>query len=187
MRPLVLPILYISAFISYAQTPEPSQKIGHADSQYIFGQLPEYKQIESELRTFEIQLQNQLKLKSQELDAKYKVYQALPVDAPEAIRRDKESEIGYLQENLQKFQQDAQTSIQKKQAEMINPVFQKVGKAIEEVALENGYSYIINPQMIGGGDVLLFTDDRYNISSLVLKKLGIELSGETKEAKQPGD
>ena len=58
----------------------------------------------------------------------------------------------------------------------MNPVFIKVGKAIEEVALENGYSYIINPQMIGGGDVLLFTDEKYNISNLVLKKLGIDLS-----------
>jgi hypothetical protein len=30
--------------------------------------------------------------------------------------------------------------------------------------------------MIGGGDVLLFTDERYNISTLVLKKLGIDPS-----------
>ena len=46
------------------------------------------------------------------------------------------------------------------------------------MALENGFSYIINPQMIGGGDVLLFTDQKYNISNLVLKKLGIDPSKE---------
>jgi outer membrane protein len=72
--------------------------------------------------------------------------------------------------------EDGQTSMQKKQSDLVNPIFIKVGKAIEEVALENGYSYIINPQMIGGGDVLLFTDERYNVSNLVLKKLGIDLS-----------
>jgi hypothetical protein len=33
--------------------------------------------------------------------------------------------------------------------------------------------------MIGGGDVLLFTDEKYNISNLVLKKLGIDLSKQT--------
>jgi outer membrane protein len=69
--------------------------------------------------------------------------------------------------------------MQKKQSDLVNPVFIKVGKAIEEVALENGYAYIINPQMVGGGDVLLFTDEKYNISNLVLKKLGIDLSGQT--------
>ena len=81
--------------------------------------------------------------------------------------------LPYLQQNFQKFQQDAQTSMQKKQSDLINPVFAKVGKAIEEVAVENGFAYIINPQMLGGGDVLLYTNEKYNISELVLKKLGV--------------
>ena len=38
------------------------QKIGHADWEYIFGQLPEYKQIENELKIYETQLKNQLKI-----------------------------------------------------------------------------------------------------------------------------
>jgi outer membrane protein len=155
------------------------QKIGHADWEYIFVQLPEYKQIQNELKTFEAQLQTQLKSKSQEMETKYKAYLALPANTPDAIKKDKESELAYLQENIQKFQQDAETSMQKKQSDLVNPVFIKVGKAIEEVALENGYAYIINPQMVGGGDVLLFTDEKYNISNLVLKKLGIDLSGQT--------
>lgn len=100
----------------------------------------------------------------------------MPGDTPEAIKRDKESELAFLQENFQKFQQEAQVSMQKKQSDLVNPVFSKVGKAIEEVALENGFSYIINPQMIGGGDVLLFTDEKYDISNLVLKKLGIDVA-----------
>jgi outer membrane protein len=150
-----------------------NQKIGHADWEYIFSKLPDYKQFEIELKTFEVQLQNQLKIKSQELEVKYNAFQKLPPDTPEAIRRDKESELAYLQDNIQKFRQDAQASMQKKQNDLITPVFAKVGKAIEEVAVENGYAYIINPQMIGGGDVLLYTNEKFNISDLVLKKLGI--------------
>ena len=84
-------------------------------------------------------------------------------------KKDKESELAYLQENLQKFQQDAQVSIQKKQTDLVNPVYCKSRKAIEEVVLQNGFSYIISPQMVGGGDVLLFTDEKYNILSLLLK------------------
>lgn len=152
-----------------------TQKIGHADWEYIFSHLPEYKQIETDLKTYEMQLQNQLKLKSQEFDSKYKSYQSLPADTPEAIRKDKESELAYLQENLENFRRNAQASIEKKQHELINPVFTKVGQAIEAVATEHGYSYIINPQMLSGGDVLLFSDQKYNISNLVLKKLGVAL------------
>ncbi|MFD1003085.1 OmpH family outer membrane protein [Ohtaekwangia kribbensis] len=150
-----------------------NQKIGHADWEYIFSHLPEYKQIEVDLKTYEAQLQNQLKLKTQEFEAKYKSYQSLPADTPEAIRKDKESELAYLQENLENFRRNAQASIEKKQHELITPVFTKVGQAIEAVATEHGYSYIINPQMLGGGDVLLFSDQKYNISNLVLQKLGV--------------
>jgi outer membrane protein len=135
--------------------------------------LPEYKKIERELKTFETQLQTQLRMKNQELDTKYKAYQTLPADTPDAIKKDKETELTYLQENIQKFQQDAQVSMQKKQADLVNPIFTKVGNAIEQVARENGFAYVINPVIIGGGDVLLFTDEKYNISDLVLQKLGV--------------
>lgn len=149
------------------------QKIGHANWDYIFGQLPEAKQIETELKSYESQLQNQYKIKSQELETKYKAYQGIPANTPDAIKKDKENELAFLQENLQKFQQDAQTSLQKKQMELMNPVLEKIGKAIETVAKENGYSYIINPQAAGGNALLLYSDEKTNISNLVLKKLGI--------------
>jgi outer membrane protein len=176
MKLAIASILVVTSMFSFGQTSETPQKIGHADWEYIFSKMPDYKQIENELKAYESQLQNQIKIKGQEIENKYKAYQSLPADTPEAIKKDKESELMYLQENLQKFQQDAQASMQKKQTDLVNPVFQKVGKAIEQVALENGFTYIINPQMIGGGDVLLFADERYNISNLVLKKLGIDMA-----------
>jgi outer membrane protein len=169
MKSYLLVLLTLNSFFVNAQ----GQKIGHADWQYIFSKLPEYKVIENEIRTYETQLQNQLKLKTQELETKYKIYQDLPPDTPETIKKDRESELAYLQENLQKFKQDAQLSIQKKENDLILPVYEKVGKAIEAVATENGFSYILNPEMVTGGQTLLFADNKYNISDLVLKKLGI--------------
>lgn len=111
-----------------------NQKIGHADWEYIFSRMPEFKQIENELKTYEVQLQNQLKSKSQELEAKYKSYQSLSPNIPETIRKDKESELAYLQENIEKFRRDAQASIEKKQNDLVAPVFTRVGQAIEAVA-----------------------------------------------------
>ena len=168
--PFVLIVLMTNQV--YAQNSS-IQKIGHADWEYIFSQLPEFKSIETELKSYETQLQNQAKSKVQELNSKYKAYQELPENTPEAIRKDKESELSYLQENIQRFEQDAQNSIQKKQNDLVAPVFARVGKAIEEVAKENGFTYILNPRMLGGGDLILFTDEQYNISDLVLKKLSV--------------
>jgi outer membrane protein len=53
------------------------------------------------------------------------------------------------------------------------PIFDEIGKKIGEVAKENGYTFIINPQLSGGVDILLYSDDQYDITSLVLKKFGV--------------
>jgi len=163
-------ILFCGTLLSaQAQT----QKIGYADWEYIFSQLPEFKQIDSELKTHSEQLQNQMRAKQQDFEAKYKAYQGMPATTPDAIKADKERELAALQEGFQKFQQDAQSSLQKKQADLMEPVYKKVGKTIEEVAKEHAYTFIINPQIVGGGDILLYSDENYNISDLVLKKLGV--------------
>jgi outer membrane protein len=54
----------------------------------------------------------------------------------------------------------------------MDPVQKKVAKAIEDVAKENGYSLIVTGQ-VGGLDVVLYGDDKINVSDLVLKKLGV--------------
>jgi outer membrane protein len=55
----------------------------------------------------------------------------------------------------------------------MDPVFTKVGKAIEDVAKENGFAFILNPRLMGGGDILLYSDQNFDVSDLVLKKMGI--------------
>ena len=170
-RKLLFTILFASAAILVnAQAP---QKIGYADWEYIFSQLPEFKQIDAELKTHGTQLQNQLKAKSQEFETKLKAYQSLPATTSEVIRADKERELQSLQESAQKFQQDAEASLAKKQNDLMQPVYTKVGKAIEDVAKENGYTFIFNPQLGAGTDILLYSDEKYDISDLVLKKLGV--------------
>ncbi|MBS1682359.1 MAG: OmpH family outer membrane protein [Bacteroidetes bacterium] len=171
MRTLLAVLLCELIFTVNAQ--DPAQKIGYAESDYILSQMPEFKQIDSQLKTHFSQLENQMKAKYDDYQAKMKAYQGMPATTPEAIKADKERELAALQENMQKFQQDAQSSYQKKQAELMDPIYKKIGKAIEEVAKENGFAFIINPAIANGGDILLYSDEKYNVSNLVLKKLGI--------------
>jgi outer membrane protein len=172
-------LLMVSSVCAVAQTQPTTQKIGYADWNYIFSQMPEYKQIDSELKTHGSQLENQLKAKQTEFENKLKTYQGMPVNTPDAIKADKERELQQMQDSFQKFQQDANVSLQKKQGELMEPVFAKVGKTIEEVAREQGYSFILNPQSISGDDIILYSDEKYDISDLVLKKMGITPTADT--------
>src|SRR6478609_3549339 len=129
MKTLLLSFFSLVITLSVNAQTSVTQKMGYADGAYIISQLPEMKRIESEMQTYVTQLQNQLKIKQQELETKFKAYQALPATTPEAIRADKEREIQSLQESGQKFQQDAQTSMQGKEKKLMEPIYAKVGKA----------------------------------------------------------
>lgn len=156
-----------------AQTQTASaQKIGFADVDYIFNQMPEAKQIETELQSTQNQLRSQIDQKYQEFQSKLADYQANLNNMIDAVRRNTERELAQLQENLQQLQQDAQVTIENKRNQLMEPVYRKVGKAIEDVAKENGYTYILN-QQIGGLDVILYGEETHDISDLVLKKMGV--------------
>ncbi len=178
MRTLVILLFTLFSAGALAQTTVPAQKIGYVDMDSILSQMPQYKQVASDLKAHTAQLEAQYKAKSQEFETKYKAYQAAAPTMVDAIRKDKETELSQLQENIQRFQQDAQASVQKKEADLMEPLIRKIGKAIKEVAKENGFSFIINAQL-GGNDVLLFTDEKYNISGLVLKKVNAPAASAT--------
>src|SRR5690606_3956538 len=168
-----LALLFVFAFgIVAAHAQSAPQKIGFADVDYIFSQMPEAKQIETELQSTQNQLRNQIDQKYKEFQTKLADYQANINNMMEAVRRNTERELAQLQENLQQLQQDAQVTIENKRNQLMEPVYVKVGKAIEDVAKENGYSYILN-QQIGGLDVILYGDESNNVSDLVLKKMGV--------------
>ena len=173
MRKLVLLfVLAIGTLTTQAQTPTASSKIGFADVDYIFSQMPEAKQIDTELKSTQSQLKNQIDGKVSEFQKKLADYQANLNTMLDAVRQNTERELQQLQENLQKLQQDAQVTIDTKRGQLMEPVYKKVGKAIEDVAKENGYTFVLN-QQIDGLDVILYGDENNDVSDLVLKKLGV--------------
>jgi outer membrane protein len=183
MRKLVLfLVLGLGAHLSQAQTA--STKIGYADVDYIFSQLPESKAIEAELKSTQTQLKNQIDAKYAEFQKKLADYNANLNTMLDAVRQNTERELQQMQQNIEKLQADAQTTIQTKQTQLMEPVYKKVGKGIEDVAKENGFTFILN-QQIGGLDVILYCDDKMDISDLVLKKLGVTPKPATTPQTQP--
>jgi len=158
MKKLVLLVaLGFGLFTAEAQTAP--QKIGFADVDYIFTQLPESKAIDAELKSTQTQLKNQIDVKYADFQKKLADYQANLNTMLEAVRANTERELQQMQQNIEKLQADAQTTIQTKQTQLMDPVYKKVAKGIDEVAKENGFSFVCNEQ-IGGLDVILYGDEK---------------------------
>ncbi|MFY0600364.1 MAG: OmpH family outer membrane protein [Cyclobacteriaceae bacterium] len=168
-KSIIIAALLVGALQVSAQE---ALKIGWTQAEYILSLMPESKQIEADLKAYEKQLQNQLQAKYSNYEALVKDYQDNAATYDELIRADKEQEIATLQQSIQKFSQDAEVSLGNKRNTLLGPVFEKIGKAIEDVAKENGYTHIFS----GGSpglDILLYAREQDNVSDLVLKKLGI--------------
>ncbi len=159
-----------SAFTAEAQTTP--VKIGFADVDYIFSEMPEEKQIQTELQGVQNALKKQMDTKAAEFRQKLEDYQQNMNNMLPAVRSNTERELQQLQQNLQQLQEDANLTIQQKQAQLMEPVYKKVSGAIEAVAKENGFSLILSGQL-GGLDVVLYGEEKLDVSELVLKKMGL--------------
>jgi outer membrane protein len=169
IKTLVVAFLLIS-FASFAQGNDQTLKIGYTNVEYILLQLPESKQIESELKTHSTQLENQLKGKYAEYENKLQAYEKGAATMDKTIREDKEKELMNMNNSIQEFQRNAQMSLQQKEKNLVDPVISKIDKAIKDVAKESGYTYVFSNQ------ALLAGPEDGDISPLVLKKLGVDPS-----------
>lgn len=152
----------------FAQT----QKIGHMDMQYVLSAMPEMKQVQSQLQTLQGQLEKQAQAKQKDFEEKYNRYVSEGNTMAEAIRLDLEKELSTMQQSAQEFATNAQQTLQQKEQQLMQPIYDKIGTAINEVAKEGSYAYIINAG-VPGLDVLYFADPANDASNEVLKKLGI--------------
>lgn len=169
IKTLVAAFLLIS-FASFAQGNDQPLKFGYTNVEYILLQLPESKQIESELKTHSTQLENQLQAKYTEYQTKVDAYQKSAATMDKTIRDDKEKELMNMNNSIQEFQRTAQASLQSKEKSLVDPVIAKIDKAIKDVAKESGYTYVISNQ------ALLAGPEGGDISPLVLRKLGVDPS-----------
>ena len=159
----------LAATSAQAQAP---LKIGYTDVQYVLAQMPESKQIESDLKAYNSQLEAQLKSKYSEYQTKGEAYQKAASTMTDVVKADKEKELQALQQSIQEFQRSAEQSLQQKQQTLLKPALDKLQKNIDAVADENGFTYVFNSDG-GGSPLLLHAPKEGDISDLVLKKMGI--------------
>ena len=144
-------------------------KIGHINSNELLESMPERTKAASDVETFAKQLETQLKNMSAEYETKLQEYQSQQATMTEPGRQAKVQEITDLEGRIQQFQLNAQESLQQKESEILKPIIEKAKNAINAVAKEKGYDYILDT----GLGVVLFSDTGDDILPLVKKKLGL--------------
>jgi outer membrane protein len=166
IKSLIVVAILLTSTIGFTQT---NAKLGYIDSNELLDMMPGKDSIQTALQAYGKTLESQLQTMYQEYQNKLADYQTNVNTMSTIIKQTKEKELGDLETRIQDFQQQADQDLQNKQIELVQPLVDKARKAIDEVARENGYTYIFD----AGMGTLLFYEKGDNIMPLVKKKLGL--------------
>ena len=145
-------------------------KLGYIDSNELLDMMPGKDSIQKVLQDYGKTLENQLQTMYAEYQTKVQDYQSNSSTMSDIIRQTKEKELADLETRIQTFQQQADTDLQQKQADLLQPLLDKAKNAINAVAKENGYTYIFD---VGTG-AFLYYETGDNILPKVKAKLGLK-------------
>jgi outer membrane protein len=160
--------LWLSVFTSHAQ------KYAIIDTRYILDKLPEYKAAQAKLDDIAADWQKEIDSMQSQLDKMYKDYDAEQVMLSEDLRKKREDQL-FLKEKYLRDQQRKRFGFEgdlfKKRQELIKPVQDKVYNAVQRIAAQRGYDFILDKSE---GITVIFADPKLDKSEDVLKELGIK-------------
>ena len=145
-------------------------KLGHINSNDLMQIMPGRDSAQAVLQGEVTELEETLKSMQAEAEKRYNDYVANQAGWTELIRQTKQREIQDMSARIQEFQENAQKQLQEREAELLKPIIDRAKKAIEDVAIEGGYTYVFD----SGTGALLYSQDSEDLMPQVKKKLGLK-------------
>ena len=166
--------LFIVTFLFFVSVMSHAQRYAVIDSKYILEKLRDYKESQSKLDQFSSQWQQEIEKKQAELDKMYKDYDAEQVMLSNELKKKREDEL-YNREkevrDLQKKYFGFEGDLFKKRQELIKPIQDRVYVAIQKLAIERSYDFILDKSE---GITVIFADPKLDKSDEVLKFLSVK-------------
>lgn len=144
-----------------------AQKVAHLSLDSLVSSMPETKTAREQAQNYLKDLEKTVMSMEQELQTKYNDYLANEATMSDLVKKTKQEELQSLQKRIEDFKTQAQQDYQAKYQMLINPILEKAKKAIEMVAKENGYKYVLD----SSAGFILYSEPSDDILPLVKKKM----------------
>ena len=163
--------LFFTILLSFCISINFGQKFAFVDSDYILSQMDSYQKAQKQIDDLSKKWQKELDDKSKVIEQKTNELKKNEILLPEDIKNEKEKEILDLQLELRKFQSDkfgVGGDLFRKRKELIQPIQRKIYKAIESLAEDNNYSFVLDKSKNSN---ILYADPKYDKSDAIIRKL----------------
>lgn len=173
-----LTILLISAGIFGFSTTTNAQKIGYISADEIIQLMPEAATVQTQLDQYQQSLSQNAQDKQNALNDAIQKFIKDSTTMSASLKEVKRSDLQKQSQELAGEQQRMQNDFEQKRQELSVPIQKKLQTAIEAVAKENGYTYVMPTQ------ALIVMPPGNDIGPLVIKKLGLKEPTTTTPAKK---
>lgn len=163
-----LKTLILFAVLAFS-LPAGAQKIAHINFDSLVSVMPETKTATEVAQSYLKGLQDEIIAMQNELETKYKKYMEDEPNLSELVKKSQMESLQQLQARIQDFQQQAAEDYKRKQEELTRPIFEKAKKAVDAVAKEMGYKYVLDTSP--SNNTVLYFDGSDDIFVAVKKKL----------------
>jgi len=146
-------------------------KIGFVNSEKIINELPEAKEAQQRLEGFVNNAQDEIKKRSDALQAKYEDYQKQSNMLNESAKQVRQKELVEEEQKLNQYRAEKQQELAAQREKVMKPIQEKVFKAIEKMAKDKKLSFVFDK----ANDVpLLYADPLYDFTPdvIILLKRG---------------
>ncbi|MBR5484855.1 MAG: OmpH family outer membrane protein [Alistipes sp.] len=148
-----------------------AQKMGRINTQELILSMNEYKDLQTQMESYQKELAAQAETIQVEFNTKYQEYQKNFETMTDAVKQLKEKELSDLQTRSQEFQQMAQQDLQKKYSDLMAPIEKKAIDAINEVSKAGGYAVVFD---MSAGPIIYFDEASViDLGPEVKTKLGV--------------
>lgn len=151
-----------------------AQRYGIVDTKYILDKMPDYKEAQKKLDQFSVQWQKEIDDKQGVLDKMYKDFDAEQVMLSEELKKKREDELFVREKELRDLQRKRfgfEGDLFKRRQELIKPIQDKVYNAIQKIAVNRAFDFILDKSE---GITVIFADPKLDRSEDVLKELGVK-------------
>lgn len=155
------------------QSIQAQSKVGTINNEYILSQMSEIKDVEKQLMTYGEELDNNIQEKYNAYTEVITKYNEDKEELTKVVRVSREKKITEMENDLQKLQQNSSKLLQIRQDELMRPLYQKIGNALEKIVKRENYTQVINENQS-----LIYIDPDYDLTIKVMKEIGLEIPDE---------
>jgi len=133
--------------------------------------------VQQRLQNFTARKQQELLTLEQDFQTQVAQYQQKVGVISAEAQQQEEVRLGQLQQELLQAQEVAEQELAQRRDELVGPLLEQIGSAIEAVAQKQGLSYVLNTTTSSGDMIILYASEdfraKFDITQSVMEELGM--------------